>query len=226
MCRLRPAKLFAVGKPTVDHGCNMGIYAEFYRGSSDGALSHFLSSPLSKFRDWFHHNMLEFPDDFDSAELMRIDEIIAFGAQALCPKTSEEAVLIDRVTDRFYGDFCGVNRTFLTAAVATGLYSRHYENRLAIKQSFGDESLRLWEYLINGRPIGRAENSYKYSSCDGIFHVGFWTYEEVYVLRTAMKVGADDFSLFEGLQVNAMRTAFHALENVYADRLGMIIIIA
>jgi hypothetical protein len=45
------------------------------------------------------------------------------------------------------------------------------------------EALRLWNYVLAGRGVGRPADRWPYRSHDGAFHVGFWTAAEALFLR-------------------------------------------
>jgi hypothetical protein len=98
-------------------------------------------------------------------------------------------------------------------------YVSNYEDRGFIRKRLGKEAGRLWDFLLDGRGVGRPDGLYPYQSGDGTFRVSFWTHEEVIYLRQCLEK-------FAPYSDYALLATYHAIKNVDADGLGLIITVA
>ena len=81
----------------------MGTYVEFWHGSVDGLLGHFVSSPLESFRSWCVEVNSEFPGDIETSILPLLDAVMRKGPLALNATTKVEALLCDQLIDTRHG---------------------------------------------------------------------------------------------------------------------------
>ena len=161
----------------------MGTYVEFWHGSVDGLLGHFVSSPLESFRSWCVEVNSEFPGDIETSILPLLDAVMGEGPLALNATTKVEALLCDQLIDTYYGMFCdwGPGRDLLERANDHMLYARRFESvMLALeKQPAHHVEKLLWFYLLNGRPVVRDPAVLPYESSDNAFWLSYWSAAEV-----------------------------------------------
>ena len=108
----------------------MGTYVEFWHGSVDGLLGHFVTSPLESFRSWCVEVNAEFPGDIETSILPLLDAVMREGPLALNATTKVEALLCDQLIDTYYGMFCdwGPGRDLLERANDHMLYARRFQS--------------------------------------------------------------------------------------------------
>ena len=202
----------------------MGVRVSFYIGSKDGALTHFLESPLQDFRAWHLEQLREWPEDVDARLTPIIDDVLDRRAAALCPQSGSHAWLIDRVVDCFYGEFCDhVQSHLLKGADDACLYVRGYANLDAVGSVIGPDLLRTWQYLLNGRALGREATHYPYDSADGVYRLGFWTRSEAAQLHSRFKDRGPLSALVPTDNVGAMESARRAVATAFQAGTGLII---
>jgi hypothetical protein len=205
----------------------VGIRVQFWQGSPDGACGHFLSSPLGEFRAWYARQLEEWPGECEPRLLPIIDDIIARGVAALHAESPEIAWLIDRVMDEFYGSYYNSARPeLLVEADPSCLYERHYsEVRGEIDRRPGTGAVRLWDYLLSGRAIGRPQETFPYRSEDDVYRLGYWTHEEVAALREPLSRWRATVRRFE-TRYPAADMAARAIDAVILEGLGLITTVA
>ena len=200
----------------------MGVRVEFWQGAPDGALGHILSSPLPQFLNWYEEILPEEPDEDGAVYLPLIARIVEQGKAAFQVQSREEAQHIDHVVDIFYGWFCDETGFPLLIDVgASALYVSKFEDRSSIRNRLGKEAGRLWDFLLDGRSVGRPDGLYPYRSSANFCCVSFWTYEEVVYLRQCLeKLDLDPH------RDSALSETFRAINNVEASGRGLIIKVA
>lgn len=208
----------------------MGVRVEFWLGAADGIKGHFLSSPLEEFFLWSRSLQEEDPEALRPGVLELIQRVIREGESALNARSSHEAETIDRMIDLFHGYFCDCIRPDLIhEADDSALFvSRYEKHRSLIARRCSEFALSCWDYLLNGRGIGRQDGVHPYTSKDDIFRVGYWRYEEceklLKKLESEFNSGLTPFLFsrdFSGIQV-----AIRALKNAVSHKTGLILTVA
>jgi hypothetical protein len=160
----------------------MGIRVSFWLGAEDGICSHFLSSPLDQFEKWASDAEAEFPNEIGTGVLDVIRDVRSRGSLAFQTADPVRAVEIDRTLDQFYGCFCefGPGQERLVYAVPSIVTVRRYHAAadLLRRAELGSGTLRLWTFLLEGRPVLRDPEALPYISEDGVFRLGYWTFAE------------------------------------------------
>jgi hypothetical protein len=163
-------------------GIGMSIRVSFWLGAEDGICSHFLSAPLDQFEEWASDTEAEFPKEVGTEVLDLIRDVRCRGAAALQTTDSVRAAELDRMLDMFYGFFCdfGPGQELLDYASPSIVSVRRYRaaTDLLRRAELSSETLKLWEFLIGGRPVLRNAEALPYTSEDGVFHLSYWTFAE------------------------------------------------
>lgn len=159
----------------------MGILVHFWLGNEDGICSHFLSAPLDQFEEWASDAEAEFPNEIGTRVLDLIRDVRCRGAPALQTTNCVRALEIDRMLDMFYGHFCDFERQELLVKASPSLVRarRYYEvTDLLRRAELSSETLGLWRFLLEGRPVLRDPEALPYNSEDGVFRLSYWTLAE------------------------------------------------
>ena len=207
----------------------MGMRVNFSYGAKNGALDHFLSTPLETFRSFLK---VESENDqvILSGEPLLIplmDDIIKRGAAAFVPDTAEQARMLDILVDDFYF-WCDLYHQALLVDVDVGTLKvyRYEAVEPEIHKCFGEETGRFWHFILNGRPIGRSEKLFPYTSAEKGYPNSFWTYDEVGFLYCRMLPYQEDFNTLFGTEGSIVATAFEAVKNAFNKEVGLIIEVA
>lgn len=102
--------------------------------------------------------------------------VLLEGQSALRIRSAEDALVVDRLAERLR---CEGEAEIYPAKIDNPyLYVRHWE---AVRDTVGGLSPRagiLWDFLLNGRGVGRPDGTFPYRSHDGVYRTSFWTLEE------------------------------------------------
>ncbi len=205
----------------------MGTYVQFWRGTEDGLLGHFLGGPLDAFRKWCIEAIADYPGDLEPAIVPLLEAVLAVGASALQAETAAQAALVDRLLDTYYGHFCdGKCPELLESADGSLLYVRRYDSILEALARLPDKNaeLLLWSYLIGGRAVQRDQAVLPYQSEDGIFRLSYWSAEET-ALMGRLLIGPVAGWLRD-VDAGALECTAAAIESAMAQRTGLIITVA
>lgn len=202
----------------------MGTFVEFWHGAEDGLLGHFLAGPLDAFQAWCVNTESEFPGDIQPTVLPLLDVVFSRGALALCATTKAEALACDELLDTYYGMFCDyVRHDLLEPANDSILYvSRYHSIRVALEvEPSHSAELRLWSYLLNGRPVLRDPTALPYISLDNAFWLSFWSAAEVALMLRTIASPFPTWLL--AADPDALRNTEMALASAAARGSGLII---
>jgi hypothetical protein len=231
-------KLFEVGisgarraEPWED---GMGIMVSFWLGAEDGIRSHFLSAPLDQFENWVSEIEAEYPGEFPPGLLDLIRDVRSQGALALQTTDRIRAEQIDRMLDEFYGGFCdyGPGKEFLVEAVSPWILRvLWYDEAIDLlrRAGLGSETLRLWKFLIEGRPLLRDPETlpYTWAGEHGAFRLGYWTLAECSRLLPELTLAARwDASEVDQTCRDALNITIHACARAIEEKVGLIITVA
>jgi hypothetical protein len=208
----------------------MGRRVEFCFGAQDGITGHFLASPLHEFLQWFYSLT---PEDYPGQRvdpLVRdlIRQVIEKGGEALVVEDANQADVVDCMIDWFYSDFCDYVRTdLMQQADDSALYVSDFEEaRSLIGGCWGKTYLRYWDYLLNGRPVGRSSDLFPYHPRNPVVRHGFWTYEDVVALLPRMEEEQGHSHPTNERARDALQAAWRALSNAQSRQTGLIITVA
>ena len=216
----------------------MFVEVRFSMGSKDGALGHFLTSPLSEFHEWYieqHRLNVEHIESWGmlvGGELQTVTDGISLisriaenGAAALLPNTAEEARLIDRITCDFYS-WCELHRPELLVSMTSAVFDeQHYEHtNQEVSAHFGSVAMRLWDYVLGGRAIGRHDQPHPYIPNFMSYPNSFWTYDEVdYLYHCLLPQEYQFIQQYPNNFMFAFDSVFTALRAAFNKERGLII---
>ncbi|MEW6128529.1 MAG: hypothetical protein AB1757_15930 [Acidobacteriota bacterium] len=208
----------------------MGIRVQFWLGAADGITTHFLNAPLSEFIAWYHTLIEDYPEELVPGVSELILEVIQTGESALLAETQRKADTIDRMIDLFYGSYCdGIRPDLLQEAEGSMLYVQRYEkHKELIGAQCGAMALEYWEHLLAGRGIGRQGMHYPYRSLDGVFRIGYWTFDECESLQRLMtkNLKGQLESKFQGDRYIDIQASYRALKCATENEVGLILTVA
>ena len=167
----------------------------FWLGAEDGMLSHFLSA-LDPFESWASEVDAEYPDELGDGVLNLIRDIQNQGAHVLRATDRDQASKIDRMIDDFYGAFCdyGPGKELVVDTPSSGAVRvQWYGGATDVLRCAGadSETLRLWNFLIEGRPVLRNPEALPYISDGGFFSLDYWTFAECSRLLPQLKLASE-----------------------------------
>jgi hypothetical protein len=209
----------------------MGIMVSFWLGAEDGIRSHFLSAPLDQFeKNWASEIEAEYPDRFGDWLLGLIRDVRSRGALALQTSDRIRAEQIDQMLAEFYGGFCdGPGKELLAEASPGMLRVQWYCEAIDLlhRAKLSDETLRLWKFLIEGRPVLRDPEALPYTSDDGIFHLSYWTLAECSRLLPELTLAARwDAPDVDQMCRTALIITIDACARAIEEKVGLIITVA
>ncbi|WP_198087167.1 hypothetical protein [Variovorax sp. E3] len=200
----------------------MGIYAQFWHCHPAGLADEFLSGPLEEFDSWLLEIMAAFPDDVDPAVYPLLQTVQANGRTALHALTAPEAAAVDRLMDAYFGMFCDMKRgdvkrsaeqSLLRAPCSRGMLgSGNHAAALGV-------AFELWNFVFSGRAVARDSSLLPYVSGDGVYHLSYWSLDEVRLLDEAFAVGP----IPEEVDLKALAVVKNALASALTQRSGLII---
>ena len=199
----------------------MGIYAQFWHCHPAGLAEEFLSGPLEEFDSWLLETVAEFPDDIDASVYPLLQAVRTNGRVVLCASTASEAASVDRLMDAYFGMFCDMRRRDLKRAADQSLLrAAHYRGMVGTSENTARSvASELWNLMFTGRAVGRDTNAFPYASEDGVYHLAYWSWDEVNLLNEAFTVGP----LPTEVDSRALAAAKNALAAAHAQRSGLII---
>ena len=100
---------------------------------------------------------------------------------------------------------------------------RGFANPEAAEQCVGEDLLPIWEYILNGRAVGRPAALFPYESADGVYRLGFWTQAEVIQLHRRFSARGTLAALVPSESLGAMESARRAVASAYQSGTGLII---
>lgn len=159
----------------------MGTSVEFLLGSSDGITGHFLSGPLAEFYDWYSKRFEEYlGQENDPRMTQLIANILLNGQSALAVTTVEQAIVVDKMMNCYYGYFCDYVRPdqMIQAFLSFVKMSQYEPLRDFFKLHYHPNAVRYITYLLDGRGVGRSDNAIPYQPEDNVFRLGYWTITE------------------------------------------------
>ncbi len=205
----------------------MGTYVQFWHGAEDGLLGHFLSGPLGDFRAWCINTIEEFPGEIDPSILPLLEKIQSNGWNALAVKSPEDASIVDRLLDTYYGSFCDLERKELFEMTGDAvLYVRRYDSigeALAASSDKRVES-QLWSYVRSGRAAGRDQTIFPYLPGGDVFRLSFWSAAEVALLGRVLTSTPAEW--LRDADPDALECTLMAIESALARHEGLIITVA
>lgn len=203
----------------------MGIYAQFWHCHPAGLAEEFLAGPLDEFDAWCVETVTESPGDIDTSVYLLLQLVQAHGRTVLSATSETEANAVDRLLDAYFGRFCDLRRQDLKKrADGSLLRARSYRNLFGLSResSACSAAFDLWNYLFTGRAVGRDAKVLPYKSEDGVYHLSFWSPDEVILLdralATSIALSEDEFA--------ARAAATNALANARKNGAGLFMEIA
>ncbi|WP_093195204.1 hypothetical protein [Variovorax sp. YR750] len=200
----------------------MGIYAQFWHCHPAGLAEEFLSGPLEEFDSWLLETIAEFPDDIDTSVYPLLQIVRANGRAALHALSASEAASVDRLMDAYFGMFCDMKRRDLKQAADQSLLrASHYRGMFG---SDNDSTARgvafvLWNFMFSGRSVARGSSVFPYASEDGVYHLSYWSSDEVSLRNEALTVAPSP----KDVDSRALAAAKNALASAHTRRSGLII---
>jgi hypothetical protein len=205
----------------------MGTRVDFYLGAEDGLQGHFLAAPLHEYLTWYCSLIENYPEETKPGVQELLTNVITDGKSALIAENSLQAQTIDWMLDIFYSDFCDVKRPdLLVDAGISWLKIDGYQSHCEfVKNRCGGVALRYWNYLLNGRGIGRPDGIYPYQSEDGVFRIGFWTKEECEDFLQRIENAFDDEAVLLWHSYY-LHSAYNAVKQAKEHQVGIILMVA
>jgi len=163
----------------------MGTYVYFNRGRPDGIESRVLSD-IAPFTHWFSSLAEEFPDEYPPALLNKVLDIKARGRSAMDVASDEEAHLVDRAVDEYWG-FCMDTGRLEETDITPSAHKRwRYADELSdVIPDASDNMRNAYRRLFSGRSLARFPG-HAYRSEDGISHLSWLLPDESVQLRNAL----------------------------------------
>jgi hypothetical protein len=200
----------------------------YWFGAEDGVRSHFLSGPLDRFEAWFDEWAVECPDEFTADIAAAIKDARLRGAKALEAGDQISAARVDKMLSFYYGYFCDsrLEQSCLTEADGSALPIRYHQDatRLLERQNRRRTTLRLWRYLLSGRPVLRDAETLPFISDDGVWRLSYWTYAECMQLHRDLMLFLPQKPRKES--EHAIAAALRALSAATANKLGLIVTVS
>lgn len=203
----------------------MGIYIQFWHCHPSGLADEFLSGPLEAFEAWCNETAADFPDDIEPTILPLLEAVQARGGSALGAASEAEAIAVDRLLDTYFGMFCDQQRPDLMRAADPSLLpARHFRGMFGTSREASpcSTAFELWSFLFTGRAVGRDSSLLPYRSADGVYHLAYWSAQEVMLLDDAFAadlVSAD-------VEARALNAARNAVATARRQGTGLIIQVA
>jgi hypothetical protein len=167
----------------------MGVRATFYLGTPDGLEGLFWGAGAQSYLDWARHVEQDYQGTFSPELLLRLNRTVAEGPASLDPADRRDAEIIDSIFDSFIGEYCDTSaRSLLRFASDSTVYVRWYgEVRARIESRCSRQTSLCWDYLLDGRAVGRPPSRYPYTPSDVVYRLGYWTAEEVRIVHDDLR---------------------------------------
>lgn len=203
----------------------MGIYLQFWHCHPDGLAEEFLAGPLGDFESWCHTTLEDFPGDIEPDVIPLLQAVRTHDHSALFATNRSEAMLVDHLIDVYYGLFCDIARPDLKRAADSSLLAAERYRRLfdTVTEPPGSRrALELWNCAFNGRPICRDPTVFPYTSRDGVFHISYWSSEEVTILHKTIAT----LLIPPSIDSRVTTATINALANAHAQKSGLVVTVA
>ncbi len=158
----------------------MGRYVEFWEGFSDGVSGHFFSL-IKPFKEWYEDFLTGEYSEEASHNVYDLINLVYENPSKITVHEINQAIIVDQMISEFYSDFLGSTpyNSELISISDTMLRVQRYQKWLPwINSNVGKNTGHYWDYILNGRGVGRKADEIPFNSIDGSYLVGFWTIEE------------------------------------------------
>ena len=199
----------------------MGVYLQFWHCHPTGLADEFLAGPLEEFEAWCIETAAEFPDDLEPSVLPLLKAVQVRGAAALVATTEGEAAAVDGLLETYFGMFCDFQRPGLKLAADPSLVrARHFRGMFGASREAGPRgsAFDLWNFIFTGRPAGRDSSLLPYRSSDSVYHLAYWSLQEVMLLDNAFAANLASADV----EPSALMTARNAVARARAKGSGLI----